>query len=228
MKVDVAIVEPKTEGNVGAIARSMANFEASKLYVVNPQCRLGEIGRSRSRHGEDIYKRRVEVESVDDLPGYNATIGTTGVVASSYNLRRSAVLAEDMGPLFEREGDVLFVFGREDHGLSNEELEWCDVVVTVSASPSYSVLNLSHAAGIVLYESWRLRRGEPVKEEMADPAEKEALLGLVGEVLDDLPIKDGKRFVQDVVWKRVLAKSGLSRKELRALFGFLKHVKHEL
>ena len=56
--ISVILIEPQTEGNVGAIARVMKNFELKELILVNPQCNhLGLDAVSRAKHGKDILKK---------------------------------------------------------------------------------------------------------------------------------------------------------------------------
>ena len=63
------------------------------------------------------------------------------------------------------EGPVALVAGREDRGLTNEELDHCHALVTISTDPGHSSLNLAQAVAIMAYESWNARGGEelPVK-----------------------------------------------------------------
>ena len=63
-EIRVVIVGPKYEGNVGAIARSMANFDIKELYLVNP-CEIGDDAYRRSKHGADILDNAVIVNSLE-------------------------------------------------------------------------------------------------------------------------------------------------------------------
>ena len=65
-QIRIVLVGPKFEGNVGAIARSMANFDINELYLVNPSCEIGDDARRRAKHGNDILDNAVTVTSMDD------------------------------------------------------------------------------------------------------------------------------------------------------------------
>ena len=71
-------------------------------------------------------------------------------------------------------GPVAFVAGREDKGLSNDELDRCTALVTIPTNPEYKSLNLAQAVAIMCYEAWLARGGErrPLKppRKPADPA----------------------------------------------------------
>lgn len=227
MNIDILLVEPKTEGNVGAVARLMENFGCRDLYVLNPACSVGERARSRARGGEEkIFSHTV----VDSFPsGYTSVVGTTGVIGGEYNLLRTPVSVKDISSEWvSKQESVLLVFGREDHGLSNEELGLCDVVFHVPASPSYPVLNLSHAVGIVLYELFSEGQTELEETfERVDTRTMSALYSLVDDVIDSVGFPEEMGETQRVVLRRVLAKSGLTKREAMAVFGFLKRVKKD-
>jgi len=76
-------------------------------------------------------------------------------------------------------GPVAFVAGREDKGLSNEELDRCHALVTIPVNPEYRSLNLAQAVAILGYEVWMCRSGadQPLKRprHVADPTTAEQL-----------------------------------------------------
>jgi TrmH family RNA methyltransferase len=80
------------------------------------------------------------------------------------------------------EGPVALVAGREDRGLSNEELDHCHALVTIETTPEHRSLNLAHAIGILCYEAWLARQGRegapkpPRRVAGAAPAERLELL----------------------------------------------------
>lgn len=80
------------------------------------------------------------------------------------------------------EGPVALVAGREDRGLSNEELDHCHALVTIETTPEHRSLNLAHAIGILCYEAWLARHGResapkpPRREAGAAPSERLELL----------------------------------------------------
>jgi TrmH family RNA methyltransferase len=61
-------------------------------------------------------------------------------------------------------GPVALVAGREDRGLSNEELDHCHALVTIATDPEHRSLNLAQAVGILCYESWLARSGEGARK----------------------------------------------------------------
>ncbi|UCC92502.1 MAG: RNA methyltransferase, partial [Thermoplasmata archaeon] len=173
----VVLAEPKTPGNVGAVARAMANFGLFRLRIV-AGVPLDEDAYKRALHAAPILEA---AKTFDDfgsaLEGLDFTVATSGIVNINdkrhvRNALTPAQLAERLAPM---EGTVGLVFGREDYGLYTEELSACDVVVTIPTSPDYPVMNLSHAVAVLLYE---LHRDVPLPHETikASEAERDLLL----------------------------------------------------
>ena len=156
MSIAVAVVDARTPGNVGTIARAMKNFGLSELLLVDPPP-LDEDGEAYGFAGqarEDVLPNAREV-SFDHLVEEYHTVGTTAITNDDerrhvrYPFRTPRELAESLEGV---EADTCVVFGRERVGLHNEELERMDEVCTIPASADYPVLNLGQAATVVLYE----------------------------------------------------------------------------
>ncbi len=82
-------------------------------------------------------------------------------------------------------GTVAVVFGREDRGLTNEELRICHRVLTLHSCDSYPSLNLSHAVAIVLHDMARLDHTTPPDSHCSpDPASAPQLSGLIEDAAD--------------------------------------------
>ena len=124
MELSIVLVEPRTPGNVGAVARVMANFGYSKLILVNPRCKISEEARNRAKHAQSILQKAA-IKEWGYLKRYDYLIGTAGKTSTSYNLRRIPITAsqcaERMAKL--RKTKVALLLGREGDGLYNHELE---------------------------------------------------------------------------------------------------------
>jgi TrmH family RNA methyltransferase len=119
------------------------------------------------------------------------------------------------------------VFGRESNGLSNEELSMCDSIITIPASTEYPVLNLSHAVAVVLYE---LSKQYPAQKKetlfsrigLMQPKQRDLLYRHVQTVTEQIIADEQKQKNIVCILKKMIARSGLSRRESFALFGFFK------
>ena len=152
--IRVVLVEPKNEGNVGAVARAMKNFGVADLVLVKP-CRLGAEARQRAMRGIEIMEAARAVDDLETaLRDADLIVGTSGIdTRSEKRFARISLTPRDFAArVAKMDGRVALVFGREDFGLLDEELRRCDLLTTIPASSDYPILNLSHAVTILLYE----------------------------------------------------------------------------
>ena len=180
-EIVVVLVEPAGPLNVGSVARLCANFAMAQLRLVAPRCNpLGEEARRMAVHGQ------AQLEQAATYPDLASAIADCRrVVATSGRLEREELPLEGPGSalswLIEPEADpgvpigpggfsgpgginapgrsnapVALVFGREDRGLSNDELLQAGKILRLESSADYASLNLSHAVAICLHELRRI------------------------------------------------------------------------
>ena len=222
--MDIILQESQTPGNIGAFARAMKNFEFTNLMLLNPKCNhLSKEALDRASHAKDILQNAKIIKKLN----YDTLIGTTAIIGTDYNINRTPLTPEALAKM-QLKGKVGILFGREDHGLNNEELENCDMIVTIPSSKKYPTMNVSQAAVILLYELFKntnkVKTGDNIKP--ATKQQKDILLKLIEEKSKNMSFNtDYKRETQKKVWKKVIGKSNLSKREIMALFGFMKKIK---
>jgi len=151
--IRVVMVETTHPGNIGAAARAMKAMGYKNLYLVKPKIYPNAEATARAAGADDILIRAVVCESLEE-----ALQGCVTVVASSARPRAisSPVFTprEYASKLSEQTklGPVALVFGRESSGLSNEELEHCNVILQIPTNPDFSSLNVASAIQILCYE----------------------------------------------------------------------------
>lgn len=218
----IVLVEPKNEGNVGAVARAMKNFGAKDLVLVRP-CPLGDEARKRAMHGVSVLDSAKTVADFNAaVAGADLIVGTSGIdTASEKRFVRIAVSPKDLGMRIATvDGTVAVVFGREDFGLLDPEIRRCDLLVTIPASPEYPILNLSHAATILLYELYAMKAPTRTRREVSGVEKEtlheafEALLGAT-----DYPVH--KRERTKVMFRRLIGRAVPSKWEFHALMGVI-------
>ncbi len=230
-RVDVVLVRPKEDGNVGAVARVARNFGADRLVLVAPRARIGAVARRRSMGGLPILRSSVRVPSFERaIAGADLVVGTTDLSTgrSTAFLRRS-VGPERLGQMLRWvEGRVAIVFGPEDNGLSRSELARCDLLVHIPARREFPTLNLSHAAGIVLYEVHRARGPDDPESTPApdlldlNGREKELFLERLGELLGRIGYPTHKRRGLILLFRRALGRATPTEAEYRMMLGLFK------
>ena len=226
MRIRVVLVEPERQGNVGGIARAMKNFGLSELYIVNPKEGIGDEARAYASHAVDVLESSVIVDSLEEaLKGVNYVVGTTAKPAKSpSNLRRIAIFPEELARKLASapEGVTAILFGRESVGLLNRELDLCDVVVTIPASPQYPVLNVVTAAAIIFYEIYKATRCEGGRVSYARPADRmvvEAALRHFRGLMEAIGLKGSRLELTVSALKNVMGRSFISSREASLLAG---------
>jgi TrmH family RNA methyltransferase len=147
------IVEPREPGNVGAAARAMKNMEFQNLCLVNPPSLTDDEAARFAHNSIDILTSAEVHNSV-----HNAIADKHYVVGTSRRRgrRRGVYLPVDEGARRIREiaetHKVALLFGREDRGLFNHEIEECGFLMTVPANKEHPSLNLGQAVMIFAYE----------------------------------------------------------------------------
>jgi tRNA/rRNA methyltransferase len=241
IKITVILIEPENAGNAGAICRAMKNFDFEELILVGPTFKTdSEDLRKRAKWANDL------VDKIEIIPKYNEKvmkklrkdfdylIATTAKLGRDYNILRSPItpeqLAERLGELnikSRKNIAIGIVMGREGSGLSNEELEIMDFTVTIPTSKKYGTMNLSHATTIILYEIFKKISEENIVSHITpiSDAEKKQMMKLLDESMDKMQfLNDDKKDTQRIVWKKMINKSFLSKREAYALMGFLKKI----
>ncbi len=223
--ISVILIEPSKSGNLGAIARVMANFGFDSLILVNPKCKkTAKEAIKRAKHGLYVLKK---AKVVKKMPKMTTLVATTAMLGTDYNIPRSPISPAQFAEIIPEKTDrnIGLVFGREGPGLRNDEIMACDFVCTVPSSSKYPTLNLSHSVAIVLYELSKKLQVKKVSEHIlfATDIEKEQLNKMLEKTLKRLSFTtEQKRDTQRMVWKKMIGKSFLTKREAYALMGFFK------
>jgi len=225
--ISVVLVRPAIPGNIGAVARTMANFGFANLLIVDSKCKIDEEARNRAKHAQKILDNIIFEKSLKSvLSRFGTSVATTGVLGSDYNIVRAPLLIEDASKKIRSiKGKVALVFGAEDTGLSNEELQLCDFTATIPSSKSYPVLNLSHAVSVFLYELSKKNNSVPMRNAfpLVEGGEKKALEDAMNSAIESVKYRTVfEKRTQKLVWKRILGKATPTKREAFAMIGLLK------
>ncbi len=150
----VILVEPAGPINVGSVARLCENFKVHELRLVSPKCDyLANESIKMAVRGVKILEKSKVYENLNsalsDCTRIVATCGRKEHGEIPLNSNKDAL---SWARRSERKETIALVFGREDRGLSNEELLKANKVISLNTSKDYPSLNLSHAVAIVLHQ----------------------------------------------------------------------------
>lgn len=152
-QVRIVLVETSHSGNIGAVARAMKNMGLGNLWLVNPSSFPDEASYARSAGASDVLDRARVVSSLDEaLADCILVMGTSARGRKVPWPVMAPPQAAAMASEHSAKGRVALVFGRENHGLSNDELQRCHYHIHIPSNPDYSSLNLAMAVQVICYE----------------------------------------------------------------------------
>jgi len=227
--ITIVLIGAKKSGNLGAIARAMANFDFSDIVLVDPKCKVTAIeAKKRAKHAGNVLSK-AKIKKINYLNNFDFVIGTTSKLGSDYNIPRTPLSPEQLSDKISKikNRKIALVFGREDSGLTNEEISLCDFLVTIPTSKKYPAMNLSHSVSVLLYElNKKLGKNKVAQYAVMDKTDKKHLLKSINTALNSLPFRTkAKKETQKKLWKKLIGKSFLTKREAFALMGFFKKIK---
>jgi tRNA/rRNA methyltransferase len=237
--ITIVLIEPENPGNVGAICRAMKNFDFENLVLVNPKfksfkAKSSEL-RNRAKWANDLVDNIKTINKYDKNSlkrlhkKYDYLVATTARLGRDYNVLRSPMTPEQLASRIVelKSPNIAIIIGREGSGLSNDEIKQCDFTVTIPTSKKYGTMNVSHATTVMLYEIFKKQATENIISHITPitQKEKEQLIKLLEQSMKHMHFLDEKkRDTQRMVWKKMIGKSFLSRREAYALMGFLRKI----
>ena len=219
-RISIVLVEPKVAGNIGAVARVMLNFDMDDLVLVRP-CERGDTDFKRAMHADKVLKMaKVHDDLASALKGCDYVVGTSDS-ATQHDRKhlRKAVTPRDLVDHLENiPGKVAILFGREDYGLYNRELELCDMFVTIPNSERYPTMNLSHSVAVILYELF-MNKAKVWKPTTSSEFERGKLIELFERYMDTIEFPSFKRRNAVTMFKRIIGRADVSKWEFYTLMG---------
>ncbi len=255
-EITIIVVEPITPDNISAICRLMKNFNFKNLILIKPKFKIEDLKYEIARKGYDLCKKIKVYENFKRVrKEYKILISTTAkqgkkITREYLNLEelKSVILkkvVEEKNNILE-EKNIGILFGREDKGLLQKEIEESDILITIETEKEQRALNLSHTVGIILYYFYNHifkeieeKTNNKIKEErlqkkaeVAEERQKEVLIKKILSLYKEYSKKNNnynreKEETQRIVWKRILGKNFITKKEIKTLLGFIKEIEKE-
>ncbi|OGP84097.1 MAG: hypothetical protein A2Z08_05755 [Deltaproteobacteria bacterium RBG_16_54_11] len=223
--IRIVLVRPQGQMNVGSVARAMKNVGLKELALVDPAGpSLHPDARVMAVHAHDVLKDALIFSRLADaIADCTWVIGTTrrrgkgreGVIDPR---QMAAEIAE-----INQQNKVAVVFGPEDRGLTNRDLDLCRRLVTIPVHEEYGSLNLAQAVMIICYEIYlasRHKKGLSRTKKLAASEELEGMYRHMEETLlriGFLEQNSPKRMM--AVLRKIFSKAQLDSREVRVLRG---------
>ena len=228
----VILVEPNGPLNVGSVARLCSNFEVDELRIVSPKCDIQSLEAKKMALKGQKYLDNCKI--FDSLE--NAILDCDLVIASCGRVDISKdsffVTSEDLFNWifsFKKINNLAIIFGREDRGLTNNELLLANKTFNIPASKNNPSLNLSHAVSIVLYELNKSSNRNPNSElEVFNIASSKQIRDSFGE-LEEMLLKVGyllKHTSRAKIskFKKYISRANTSSQEINVLRGIVHQI----
>lgn len=192
MKLSVVLVSPARAENVGAAARVMKTMGFTDLRIVESEAHLQEAARRVAHGSGDILDNITTYATLADaLADIQFTVATTARSRAKFHYYATPA---QLVPLLQEKSawmdSAALVFGREDSGLTNEELALADILTGVPMVADYPSLNLGQAVMVYCYQLAALIQNAPLPAPTGDDNPLRALRARTKALLEKLEVAD--------------------------------------
>ena len=231
--VRVVMVNTTEPGNIGAAARAMKNMNLSKLYLVNPKGYPSAVATARASGADDVLAGAVVCDTLEEaLQGSHLVIGASArqrnikwkqmdVVGACSEIQKTTTIEGQ---------EVAVVFGTENSGLSNEELDLCQILMTIPGNPNYFSLNVASAIQVFAYQNYvynTTTEFEKSTNEIASNVELEGFYAHLAQVLEHIEYFEEKRPKELLMrrMRRFFGRAEPEKEEVAIFRGILRNIK---
>ena len=227
-------MRPQLYENIGMAARAMDNFGLSKLSIVSPRDGWpSKKAKSSAKHADKIINRAKVYDHLDD-----AVSNFDLVIATSNRKRFLTKKTYDSFNTLQKKirdfKNTAILFGPENSGLSNQDIRLANFLFTIPTYNKNKSLNLSHAVSVISYELFRANNSsvKNILTSNMDKVTKRELSNFIKFLVNDLdfrgffrPVEKKSNMIDNIY--SIYNKIGLSKKELRMLWGMHKKLKNK-
>ena len=237
-QVKIILIETSNSGNIGSTLRAMKTMGFGNLCLVNPKKFPSEEVTALAANASDLIDTVQVVNSLEEaLVGCNLVIGTSSrdrkvpwpnesIISAS-----PKIIAEA-----DKDNTVAILFGREDRGLTNDELQRCNLHVHIPANEDYPVLNVAMSVQVVCYQllinrtiDSEIKNNQHWDVPLAEANHVNRLIEHFTDVAEKLEVfnKGNPRQIGARI-KRLFTRVGLDEMEVNFMRGFLAAVEKKL
>ena len=230
-QVKIILIETSNSGNIGSVLRAMKTMGFKNLCLVNPKKFPSDEVKALAANAKDMIDDVVVVDTLDKaLSDIDFVVGTSSRIRKvPWPNEPLNTVAPQINKIIEGTTNVGILFGREDRGLTNDELQRCNLHMHIPANEEYPVLNLAMAVQVVCYQIYidTLSKKSLVKNDNWDVPKAKSnhvkrLIEHFISVAEELEVfnKGNPRQIGARI-KRMFTRIGLDEMEVNFLRGFL-------
>jgi TrmH family RNA methyltransferase len=210
----------------------MKNMNLSKLYLVNPKGYPSAVATARASGADDVLAGAVVCDTLEEaLQGSHLVIGASArqrnikwkqmdVVGACSEIQKTTTIEGQ---------EVAVVFGTENSGLSNEELDLCQILMTIPGNPNYFSLNVASAIQVFAYQNYisnTTTEFEKSTNEIASNVELEGFYAHLAQVLEHIDYFEEKRPKELLMrrMRRFFGRAEPEKEEVAIFRGILRNI----
>jgi tRNA/rRNA methyltransferase len=219
----IVLVGPLYPRNIGSCARGMANFGFNDLWIVNPRCEIDEQARQGASRAQDVLKSAKIVNSIEEaLFGVNFVCAASSIERPRHKLNTIREISEKIVSF----DNVAVLFGREDMGLTSDEMAKASTMITIPTSKNYPSLNLGVSVSLICYElKEALGSNAKVEKKSASREFYEAFYKtLSGMLLEHDYCKEHELAKKMIRIRRIFDHASLDNRDIKILSGVIKSI----
>lgn len=231
-RISIILVGPLYSGNLGSVCRAMKNMGLHDLRLVNPLAQKSDPEACKMAvSAKDI------LEAAQIFPSLaKAAYDRHALIGSSRRLRKdhrdffSPRQMQDYVAGLHSEEKIALVFGNEESGLANEDLDLCQYVVNIPTSEECASLNLSQAVLILAYELFNIQdHCEPKAKIPADFKSMEGFFTDLESTLEEIEYFEGNPPEHMMrTYRSIFNRAKINKNEVSILRGFLRKLRNTL
>ena len=164
--INIVLVDTIHPGNIGSVARAIKTMGLKRLSLVNPRVFPSSDANALAGNATDILENATLYSSIQDAIKNSTFVYATS--ARDRSIQWPIINAEQASTeIVEQansEKEISIIFGKEDRGLTNEELELANKLIEIPANPDYPVLNIAMSSQVIAYEIFKASKENQSKE----------------------------------------------------------------
>ncbi|HEX2121382.1 MAG TPA: RNA methyltransferase [Thermoanaerobaculia bacterium] len=225
----VILVEPREAGNAGAVARAMKNFGFDELWIVGEHPPLLPVAGWWASGADDLLASvRFAATLEEALAGAHVSVATTSMRGRTTPVTFTPRTLAGKFVSLAAGQTLALVFGREDSGLTREELVLCQHTAAIPTNDRFPTMNLAQSVCVFCYELSTIAPA-PVARELADAALVERLHQRARELLLQVGFlheNNPDRIYDDL--RAILARADLDEREVTIALGVIRQIEWAL
>jgi RNA methyltransferase, TrmH family, group 1 len=233
--INIVLVDTIHPGNIGSVARAIKTMGLKRLSLVNPRVFPSGDANALAGNATDILKNATLYSSIQDAIKNSTFVYATSARDRSiqWPILNAEQASTEIVEQANSEKEISIIFGKEDRGLTNDELELANKLIEIPANPEYPVLNIAMSVQLILYEIFKASSNDRPREWRDYPeVNSEQLQRLIKHFIDTaieidvIDPENPKKIISRI--KRMFTRLQPDEMEASFMRGFLSGIKKKL